>query len=365
MDDELTDECSFRQDDRAWNAFQCAPVIMVVLDEEARIKDVNKAAQTIVGKIPVASAHLPGELFDCVNSSLGDGCGTTPSCKDCAIRSAINEALREGKETYRQEASLNVRVDGEPVKHYYLLSTNIIDEGPSLEVLLTLLDVTDMKRAELNLQKVNKKLNILGSFTRHDVLNQVTAAVGYLELLDMVSERDEKQADYRRKVLVSVNNIAEYMQFNRIYQELGSKAPAWQDISRSILDAHANWTQLRLEIDPLLSGMQVYADPLVNKVFYNLMDNTMRHGDDVSIVKVGLEKKDDSYSIIWEDDGVGIPEDQKERIFLQGVGKNTGLGLFLVREILSVTDISIIEDGVPGEGARFRIDIPRFDCRWV
>lgn len=338
---------------------------MVVLDKDARVQSINEAAKAIVGDRCVDSSVLPGQLFNCVNAGVGDGCGTTPGCKNCSIRGAITKAVLDREEIARQEASLTIFENGEPSKRHYLLSTTIMDLDAEIEVLLSLLDITDMKRSEIHLQQVNKKLSILGSFTRHDVLNQVTAAQGYLELLEMTSELDQKQTDYLNKVLTSIVNIADYMRFNRTYQELGSKAPAWQDVVQSIMDAHSHWTQLKMRIDPALVGMQLYADPLVNKVFYNLMDNAIRHGGDISGIEVNLEKGDDFYSIIWEDNGVGIPEDMKERIFAQGVGKNTGLGLFLVREILAITNISIIEDGVPGEGARFRIDIPRFDCRWV
>ena len=48
----------------------------------------------------------------------------------------------------------------------------------------------------------------------------------------------------------------------------------------------------------------------------------------------------------------------KELIFEKSVGKNTGLGLFLVRSILSITGMGIKETGIEGEGARFEITVP-------
>jgi signal transduction histidine kinase len=48
-----------------------------------------------------------------------------------------------------------------------------------------------------------------------------------------------------------------------------------------------------------------------------------------------------------------------ERIFEQGFGKNTGLGLFLSREILAITGLTITENSVPGKGARFEITVPK------
>jgi len=55
------------------------------------------------------------------------------------------------------------------------------------------------------------------------------------------------------------------------------------------------------------------------------------------------------------DDGVGVKEEEKDLIFLRGHGRNTGMGLFLIREILEITRIEIFERGTPGEGAVFEI----------
>ena len=67
--------------------------------------------------------------------------------------------------------------------------------------------------------------------------------------------------------------------------------------------------------------------------------------------------------LVYEDNGVGIPDDEKAKIFERGYGKNTGLGLYLVQEILSLTDIAIRETGEPGHGARFEMQIPRQSFR--
>ena len=64
-------------------------------------------------------------------------------------------------------------------------------------------------------------------------------------------------------------------------------------------------------------------------------------------------------SDLGKDDGDGVHAGEKERLFNRGFGKNTGLGLFLSREILSITGITITENGVPGKGARFEITVPK------
>ncbi len=97
---------------------------------------------------------------------------------------------------------------------------------------------------------------------------------------------------------------------------------------------------------------------MFEKVLQNLYDNTLRYAEGVDCVMIRCEEQDGSLVITWEDNGPGVPDNLKERIFEKGVGKNTGLGLFLAREILSITGITISETGVYGEGARFEILVP-------
>jgi len=103
----------------------------------------------------------------------------------------------------------------------------------------------------------------------------------------------------------------------------------------------------------------VFADPLVVKVFYNLMDNAALYGGKITFIRFSVEDDGDDHVIVCEDDGDGIIAQEKEKIFERGFGKNTGLGLALSREILSITGITIKETGVPGKGARFEITVPK------
>ena len=100
-------------------------------------------------------------------------------------------------------------------------------------------------------------------------------------------------------------------------------------------------------------------------MFYNLVDNAIRYGEKITTIKFYNLITDNGLSLICEDDGVGIPGDQKENIFERGIGKNTGMGLFLTREILLITGITIEENGQPGHGARFEIIIPNGMFRFV
>jgi len=104
--------------------------------------------------------------------------------------------------------------------------------------------------------------------------------------------------------------------------------------------------------------VEVFADPLLERVFFNIVENALRHGKHVTSLSISVTMS--SYGLIlnFEDDGVGIPHEEKEIIFDKGYGSGSGFGLFLAREILDITGSSILETGEPGSGARFEIFFP-------
>ena len=102
---------------------------------------------------------------------------------------------------------------------------------------------------------------------------------------------------------------------------------------------------------------------MLEKVFANLFDNAIRHGGHVTRIKVTCEPLDEGCLITVEDNGIGVPLDEKQKIFVKGFGKHTGFGLFLVQEILAITGISIHETGRHGHGARFEIHVPKAGSR--
>jgi len=97
------------------------------------------------------------------------------------------------------------------------------------------------------------------------------------------------------------------------------------------------------------------------KVITNFIDNSIRHGgytfDEIKLSFKVLETED--LIIIYEDNGIGIPPGFKDKIFLEGFGENTGMGLYLVREILKMSNIKILETGEYKKGARFELTVPK------
>jgi two-component system, sensor histidine kinase and response regulator len=229
------------------------------------------------------------------------------------------------------------------------------------------LENNSRKRAERDLAQANKKLQLMTSITRHDLLNQLTVIQGYLELVQMVSATDAtKTADHIRNSLAVVAKTINTIQFTGDYQTIGVNNPVWHNAHRLVSDSqkYANLGTVRL-VNEIPANAEIFADPLIEKVIFNLIDNALRYGSDLTMIRFGITKSGDYPVIFCEDDGVGITPDEKERIFLYAYGSNTGMGLFLVREILAMTGITIRETGTPGKGARFDIMPPHESYREV
>jgi len=236
----------------------------------------------------------------------------------------------------------------------------LIEYSGSTASLNVLTDITERKLAVDALQQANKQLNLLSSITRHDILNQLMALKGYLELSHEMINNPTTLIEYIIKEEKAANTIENQIKFTKDYQELGVAAPEWQNVNSNIQKAIAGlpMRDVRVETDP--KNPEIFADRLFEKVFYNLIDNALRYGGaGMKTIRVSSQEIDSGLHIVCEDDGVGITAEDKKRLFTRGFGKNTGLGLFLSREILAITGITIAENGTTGKGAQFEITVPK------
>ena len=260
----------------------------------------------------------------------------------------------------RDGTSLQTEITADPDGRHIpvIASATMIDLGGRRCLMEIFHDISDIKMAQDALQLANKKLNLLAEITRHDIRNKLTVMGGYL---DLIKERpsEAQQSMYVRKMKDTVTIIGENIEFTRLYQNLGIVAPAWQNVHDAFFNActHVDIKKIRIQSDT--EGYEIYADPLLERVFYNLVENAILHGHRVSMVRISAHETGSGLLLALEDDGIGIPVPDKERVFTKGFGKNTGLGLFLVKEILSITNITIRETGEYQHGARFEMYVPK------
>jgi signal transduction histidine kinase len=189
--------------------------------------------------------------------------------------------------------------------------------------------------------------------TRHDINNQTTTLMGHMALLKM-KQPHLALNEQIRKAEAAAERISSMIQFTKEYENVGVNAPTWQNVrtlvDRCVKNVHIGRIQVMNDIPP---GVELLADPLVANVFQNLIQNSIRHGGNVTDIRFSIEEKDGFSAIVYQDNGGGIPEEMKERLFTKGFGKDHGLGLFLSREILAITGIIITEEGEGGKGAKF------------
>jgi PAS domain S-box-containing protein len=216
---------------------------------------------------------------------------------------------------------------------------------------------SDVTRYADTIRQTNDKLNLLNMITRHDILNQLTVILGYLEMMQM-TYTDPRLQDFISKEIQAAENIKTQIMFTKDYQDIGVQSPQWFDINKVILADAATLPLSQVRLLVHVDNLELYADPLLEKVFYTLLENALRHGKTITSIEFSYRVLAEGLMVIYKDNGEGIPAEYKEAIFERKFFKHTGFGLFLSRTILGITGMTIRETGEPGKGARFEIMVP-------
>jgi HAMP domain-containing protein len=212
---------------------------------------------------------------------------------------------------------------------------------------------------DLTGQAASLKLDLLYSITRSDILDQLSVIMNSLERAQLKSTEGAMQAFFNNTI-GSVESIRNQIGFIRVLQDNGIVSPTWQPVNQSFDNATTLLPSHTVDICSEMEDFEVYADPLLPRVFYNLLENSLRHGGrQLTKIRLSSHIADDSLHLVYTDNGIGIPSDQKQKIFEFRQGSGTGMGLFLVREILGFTALTISETGEPGKGVRFEIVVPK------
>ncbi len=215
----------------------------------------------------------------------------------------------------------------------------------------------ELQRSQQTLDLARRKLNLLNHVTFSDIQNGIFSISGYLELeKDFLT--DTTLQEYHSKQKSTVSAVEKSLNFAKNFQEMGIDPPRWQNVQQTFLFGISHLDILHISRKINTDNLEIYADPLLEKVFYNLAENVLLHAKTATEITLRYHETSNGLTLIFEDNGTGIPDSQKEVIFSQGYGVTKGMGLFLVREILSITGITIHETGEPGSGARFEMTVP-------
>jgi PAS domain S-box-containing protein len=318
---------------------------VVVVDLQGRIISLNAPAERVIG-IPRKRA-------------VGTPIGSILPCPSMQAADSAVLPQPPAEESEEMERSIG------GIRHFFeLRCIPVFSQGTSVKGRLIMIrDITEQKVAEMALLQARKKLDLLSSITRHDILNQVTGL-----LLSFDNAKDEITDPGVREWLgrqeVAVLTIQHQIEFARDYEKLGVKSPQWMSPHGILSALHPLMDVHGIAFSSAAEKLEIFSDPLLERVFYNFLDNSIRHGGHVTLVTLRYEVEPGGLILRYGDDGAGIPSGEKERIFERGVGTNTGLGLFLVRAILGITGMTVQESGAPGSGACFEIHVPEGKYRF-
>jgi PAS domain S-box-containing protein len=247
------------------------------------------------------------------------------------------------------------------------ISSSLVTYRGKRAILSIARDITERKRAEEKLEQmmdnlvaINEKLGVIGKLTRHDVRNKlaVIANNAYLARQTLASNPDA--LEYLGDIESAIDQMEEIFDFARNYEMLGVEDLSYIDVEKNVDEAAVLFSEFaNVKLVNECQNLTVMADSLLRQVFYNLIDNTLKYGEKVSQIRVYCQEEENQLKLVYEDDGVGIQETEKEKIFKEGYGKGTGYGLYLIRKICENYGWTIQETGVPGKGAQFTMTIPR------
>jgi PAS domain S-box-containing protein len=223
------------------------------------------------------------------------------------------------------------------------------------------------ERATLNVlrdvserKKLEEKLRVVGSLTRHDVRNKLSAVTGNAYLLKRKLAADPEALGQIGDMEAAVGEVEKIFEFARVYEKLGVEQLTDMDVAVAFDEAAALFSRMKgVRMVNECQGVTVLADSLLRQLFYNLIDDSLKYGEKVGQIRVHCrESSEGKLEIVYEDDGVGVPETVRSNLFKEGYGKGTGYGLFLIRRICEVYGWTIRETGKQGQGAQFTMTTP-------
>jgi PAS domain S-box-containing protein len=208
--------------------------------------------------------------------------------------------------------------------------------------------------------ELNEKLQVVESLTRHDIRNKLSALNGRIFLLKKRLSDNTEALSHVKEMELVFQQMLRILEFEKYYVQVGSEEPKDIDVEKYVSEAVLLFSDLKgAKLINECRGLTVLADSMLRQLFYNLIDNTLKYGKKVGRIRVHYKEEGNQLKLVYEDDGVGIPDDEKSNLFQEGYGKGTGFGLYLIKRICEAYGWTIQETGKQGKGAQFTMTIPK------
>jgi PAS domain S-box-containing protein len=211
-------------------------------------------------------------------------------------------------------------------------------------------------------KKLEEKLRVVGGLTRHDVRNKLTTVSMNTYLLRKKLAGNPEAMQQLETIETAITNVETIFEFARTYEKLGVEQLTYTDVRKVFDEAISLFSDLKgVRTVNECQGLTVLADSLLRQLLYNLIDNSLKYGEKIQQIRAYYRTSSiDQLELVYEDDGVGTPDNMRGNLFREGFtsGKGTGYGLFMAKRICEVYGWTIQETGIRGKGAQFTIAIP-------
>lgn len=328
-------------DEKFHRLFETADNGLLILDPETRkITEVNSNLTTLMG--------YPREYL------VGKKLEETGFFRNTVQADQFYAELKHKDHLHYKDLSLE-RKDGRFMDVEF--SGRVVALSDNAIIECSVAAIPDRKRTDNARKIARKNLDMFSSRIRHDILNQLMVVSGSLELASYGIQEPDLQKHLNR-AQTATKTIQKQILFTREFENLGADVPSWQQVPKVIHQAFLEVETESVVLNVQQENLEVFADPLFEKVFYLLFNFSHKFGEKVTRIDVSYKFSTNGVVIVVSDNGVGISPEIKDQLFEWRPGNEKTLGLFLAQKILESTGVSIRETGEFGKGARFEIHVP-------
>lgn len=289
----------------------------------------------------------------------------------------ITQRLKEAKKTSQNKVYEDLEQTPNGQKWFRSTYNRIVNQqGKMIGLQIISDDITEKKTTEQELRKtthelqieseklkhLNEKLQIIGKLTRHDLNNKLAAIKAQLYLIDKTLNNNPQAKTQIQQINTTITNAEHLLNLSTTYSEIGNQNLTPTNVEATFNKTTKLFPELRtIKIENKCQNLTVNADPQLEQLFYNLIDNSLKHGQTVTNIRLSYKKEKHQITLIYEDNGIGIPQGNKPKIFKEGfsTANSSGHGLHLIQKIAQGYGWTINEEGPPNKGAKFTLTIPQ------
>ncbi|MCW4016730.1 MAG: ATP-binding protein [Candidatus Bathyarchaeota archaeon] len=218
-----------------------------------------------------------------------------------------------------------------------------------------------LEQSQDKLQITNEKLSVVGKLTRHDIRNKLSVIVNYVYLAKQKVAGNSDVTAHLDNIDSTIDQLESILNFSKTYEAVGVEEPSYIEVKGFVQEIVMFLGLSNIKFVNELDGLTLLADSLLRQIFFNLINDTLKNEEKVNQIRVYYETGKDELKLIYEDNSSGVPENEKELIFNETYGKDTGYALYLTRKICEAYGWSIQETGKHGKGVKFVITIPKIN----